>query len=232
MTALCLAMTIVCASAASARTERFRWNQATTPAVDNFKLYWGSASGSYTSSLSLGVPVKDSTGAYFYDLVVPDTQTIYVTVTALSGGLESVRSNEISRAGTGGGTTPTPTPTPPPPTGSAPNAPVVTASGAIVSVTPATSGAAATGGWIKLYAFTSAGGPLTFADPVSGGGFPRNLDLTPYFTQLLSASRIEVEGCAQNSSGSTCSARLNVPRTDMAAPSVPLGTPGQPFIVP
>ena len=229
VTALCLATTIVWASAASARIERFRWNQATTPAVDNFKLYWGSASGSYSSSLSLGVPAKDSTGAYFYDLVVPDTATVYVTVTAWSGGLESVRSNEISRAGTssgGGGTTS------PPPTGTAPNAPVVTASGAIVHVAPSTSGAAATGGWIKLYAFTSTGGPLTFADPVSGGGFPRDLDLTPYFTQLLSASRIEAEGCAQNTYGFTCAARLSVPRTSLAAPSTPLGAPGQPFIVP
>lgn len=230
VTALCLATTIVWASAASARTERFRWNQAATPAVDSFTLYWGSTSGSYPSSLVLGVPAKDSTGAYFYDLVVPDTATIYVTVTAWSGGLESVRSNEISRAGTssgGDGTT-----TPPPTTGTAPNAPVVTASGATVSVTPATSGAAHTGGWIKLYAFSSTGAALSFADPISGGGFPRTLDLAPYFTQLLSASRIEVEGCASNPYGYTCSTRLNVPRTALAAPAVPLGAPGQPFIVP
>lgn len=108
ITALCLAATIVWASAASARTERFRWTQATTPTVDSFKLYWGSSSGSYASSLGLGVPAKDSTGAYYYDLVVPDTDTVYVTVTAWSGGLESLKSNEVSRAGTGGSTTPPP----------------------------------------------------------------------------------------------------------------------------
>jgi hypothetical protein len=110
VTALCLATTIVCASAASARTERFRWTQASTPAVDNFKLYWGTATGSYASSLSLGVPAKDSTGSYYYDLVVPDTTTVYVAVTAWSSGLESLRSNEVVRAGISGGST-----TPPPP---------------------------------------------------------------------------------------------------------------------
>jgi hypothetical protein len=111
ITALCLAATIVWASAASARTERFRWTQASTPAVDNFKLYWGSASGSYASSLSLGVPAKDSTGAYYYDLVVPDSTTVYVTVTAWSSGLESLKSNEVTRAGISGGGTTTPPPT-------------------------------------------------------------------------------------------------------------------------
>jgi hypothetical protein len=60
------------------------------------------------------VPAKDSTGAYYYDIVVPDTATIYVTVTAWYSGLESVKSNEISRAGTSGTTTP-----PPPTTASA-----------------------------------------------------------------------------------------------------------------
>jgi hypothetical protein len=44
-----------------------------------------------------------------------DADTVYFTVTAWKGGLESPKSNEISRAGiTGGGGT-----TPPPPSGSA-----------------------------------------------------------------------------------------------------------------
>ena len=61
------------------------------------------------------MPAKDSTGAYYYDLVVPDTSTVYVAVTASSAGLESLKSNEVSRAGTGGSTPPPP----PPPSGSA-----------------------------------------------------------------------------------------------------------------
>ncbi len=83
--------------------------------MDSFKLYWGLSSGSYTSSLNVGKPSVDTTGAFWYDIVVADADKIYVTVTAIDGGLESVRSNEISRAGitSGGG------PTPPPPSGTA-----------------------------------------------------------------------------------------------------------------
>jgi hypothetical protein len=227
-TALCVATAIVLASAASARTERFRWTQSGT--VDNFKLYWGTASGAYSSSLNVGVPAKDSTGAYFYDLVVPDASTIYVAVTSWSGGLESPKSNERSRAGTSG--TPPPPPPPPPPSSSKPNAPIVTASGTVVHVAPATNGAAHTGGWITVYPYNSSGGGITLADPVSGGGFPRDLNLSPYFSEALSAVRIEVEGCASNAAGYTCSARVNVPRTALPPPSVPLGAPGQPYIVP
>jgi hypothetical protein len=229
--ALCLAAVILAASAASARTERFRWTQpSTSPVVSLFWLYWGPSSGSYPNHLSVGIPAKDSTGAYYYDIVVPDADTIYATVTAWSGTLESPKSNEISRAGitSGGGTT-----TPPPPTsGTKPIAPIVTVSGSLVHVQPATTGTAATGGWITLYPFNSAGSPVTLTDPVSGGAFPRDLDLTPYFTEALSAVRIEVEGCASNSYGFTCSAHLNVPRTATPPSSSTLGTPGQPYVLP
>jgi hypothetical protein len=227
-TVLCLAAAILCASAASARTERFRWTLSSTT-VDSFKIYVGGTSGSYTSSVSVGIPAKDSTGAYYYDLGVADTGTVFVTVTAFSGGLESPKSNEISRAGTtsGGGTT-----TPPPPTGSQPNAPVVTASGWIVHVVPATSGTAATGGWIKLYPFNAQNGALTFTDPISGGGFPRDLDLTSYFSERIDAARIEAEACSENAYGYTCAPRVNVLRSAAPGPAPgQLGAPGQPYIV-
>lgn len=225
--ALCITAVILCGSVASARTERLRWTQSTTP-VDNFKLYWGTSSGSYSSSLNVGVPAKDSTGAYFYDVVVADTGTFYFAVTAWYSGLESPKSNQISRTPT------TTTPPPPPPTtGTKPNAPTVTASGWTVSVQPATTGSAATGGWIKLYPFDAQGNALTFADPVSGGALPRSLDLTPYFAEQVGATRIEAEGCAENSYGFTCAVRVNVPRS-AAPPPGPgqVGTPGQPYIVP
>jgi hypothetical protein len=227
--ALCLATTILWASAAAARTERFRWTE-TTSGVSNFRLYWGYSSGSYSSSLNVGVPAKDSTGAYYYDLVVADADTIYVTVTAWNSTLESLRSNEIMRAAitSGGGGTTTP-----PPTGTTtkPGAPTVTASGYVVHAQPATSGGTATGAWMTLYPFNSSGSALTFADPVSGGLFPRDLDLTPFFTERIDAVRIEVEACAQNAYGMTCSPHLNVSRTAQPAPSPTLGTPGQPQIV-
>jgi hypothetical protein len=229
-TAFCLAAAILWASAASARTERFRWTHVSTTAVSNFTLYTGTASGSYPTSLNVGVPAKDSTGAYYYDLLVGDTTTIYVTVTATAGGLESVKSNEIMRAGlSSGGTT-----TPPPTTGTKPDAPIVTASGWLVHVAPAPTGTAPTGGWVQLYPFNSTGGAVTLAQPTNGAPIPRDLDLTPYFTEAVNATRIEVEGCAQNSYGYTCAAHLNVPRTATVPPpsSTTLGAPGQPYIVP
>jgi len=98
---------------AAARTERLRWTQ-TGATLDGFRVYWGAASRSYSSQVEVGVPPVDAEGAYFYDLVVPDTQSVYVSVTALAGGVESLFSNERLRsAPTGGGTTPPP----PPPSG-------------------------------------------------------------------------------------------------------------------
>ena len=112
--ALCLAAALLWASDASARTERFRWTQTNASTVNNFRIYWGAQSGSYTSSRDLGVPTVDAQGAFVYDLVVPDSDTIYVAVTAWTSGLESTRSNERVRAGITGGTPPPP---PPPPSG-------------------------------------------------------------------------------------------------------------------
>jgi hypothetical protein len=107
-----LVVALLWSSAASARTERFRWTLSNATGVDNFKLYMGFSSGSYSSTLAVGVPPKDSTGAYYYDIVVNDADTIYVAVSAFIGTLEGPRSNQISRVGIssgGGGTTPPPT---------------------------------------------------------------------------------------------------------------------------
>ena len=50
-----------------------RWTQAATPAADNFKLYWAAPRAvSYSSSLNVGVPAVDSTGAYFRTSGCPD----------------------------------------------------------------------------------------------------------------------------------------------------------------
>jgi hypothetical protein len=110
--ALCLTAALFFASVASARTERLRWTQ--TGAVDSFRVYAGLASNSLTTTLNVGLPPKDSTGAYYYDMSsLADTATVYFAVSAWSGGLESVQSNVISRVGitSGGGGTTTPPPT-------------------------------------------------------------------------------------------------------------------------
>src|SRR5207247_376546 len=122
-----------------------------TAGVTGFKLYWGLASRSYTSSLNVGLPAQDLSGAYYYDLVVADGDTIFAAVSAINAIGESPKSNEIMRAGitSGGGSPPPPSP-PPPSSSTKPDAPTVTASAWLVHVALATTGATATNGWITL----------------------------------------------------------------------------------
>ena len=99
-------------SLASARTETFTWSHGNPSGLGGFKLYWGTASGSYGPAVVVGLPQPNSNGTYSHALSVPDTATIYVVVTAYgSTGLESGYSNERVRAPA---STPPPT-TPPPP---------------------------------------------------------------------------------------------------------------------
>jgi hypothetical protein len=115
--ALFLTAALIGGDDAAARTERLRWTQSgATP--NGFRVYVGTASRAYTSQIDVGVPPTDAEGAYFYDLAVPDTQSVYVSVTAMAGGVESLFSNERLRSapstGGGGGSTPPPPPPPPP----------------------------------------------------------------------------------------------------------------------
>jgi hypothetical protein len=119
--ALFLTAALIGGGDAAARTERLRWTQSGAE-PDGFRVYVGTASRSYASQIDVGVPPKDAEGAYFYDLAVADTQNVYVSVTALSGGVESLFSNERLRnapstGGGGGDPTPPPPPPPPPPSG-------------------------------------------------------------------------------------------------------------------
>lgn len=91
------------AASAQTRTETVRWWHPDPTAVDGYKVYYGPSSGSYTSSVDVGIPGTDSQGAYFYNLTVPDTETVYIAVTAYVGSQESPFSNEKVRAGTSSG---------------------------------------------------------------------------------------------------------------------------------
>jgi hypothetical protein len=87
------------ASAASARTELLRWQHPDPASVAGFKVYVGNAPGVYQTTLDVGMPTA-SGGVYSYSLQVPDSSTVYVTVSAYgSTGLESPKSNEQQRLG-------------------------------------------------------------------------------------------------------------------------------------
>ena len=259
-TAFCLAVAILSASAASARTERFRWTH--TGSVTGFRRYWGPASGSYSSSMNVGVPSKDSTGAYSYDLVVPDADTIYVTVTAWSDTLESLRSNEISRAGiTGGSTTP-----PPPPAPTTPSAAVVgfalwnAATDTVVdtsfangdTISDAIRGCAAIE--IKTNTYLNGSGPGSIKkvfDGVDNGcsgagsyentspyGYP-DADVIGKFDCATSLSTVGSHTLKVTPyDGDNCSGAVGTPASisftvqGSTSSGSPLSAPGQPFIVP
>jgi hypothetical protein len=257
--ALCLAAVILSASTASARTERFRWNQpSTSPTISAFKIYWGASSGSYPASLNVGVPVKDSTGAYYYDIIVGDADTIYVTVTAWSGTLESPKSNEITRPGITSGTTP------PPPTGTASSAvvgfalwnasndTVVDASFQNGEAIPDSVRSCA-GLEIKTNAYLNASGPGSIKrvfDGVNNGCSGSGVENTyPYawedgggvgqFTCSPSLATVGNHTLTVTPyDGDNCTGAVGTPVTlsftvtgPAAAPTT-LGTPGQPYIVP
>lgn len=98
--ALGLALAVLaCAAAASARTETLRWQHPSPSTVAGFKVYVGNASRSYQTKLDVGLPTPSS-GVYSYSLQVPDSDTVYVSVSAYgSTGLEGALSNEQLRPG-------------------------------------------------------------------------------------------------------------------------------------
>ncbi len=87
------------ASQAFARTELLRWSHPSPSSVAGFKVYVGNASGSYQSTVDVGMPTPSS-GVYTYSLTVPDANSVFVAVSAYGPtGLEGAKSNEQSRPG-------------------------------------------------------------------------------------------------------------------------------------
>lgn len=90
---------LACAAAASARSELLRWQHPDPSTVAGFKIYVGNASGSYQTTVDVGLPTASS-GVYSYSIQVPDPDNVYVAVSAYGPtGLEGVRSNEQLRPG-------------------------------------------------------------------------------------------------------------------------------------
>lgn len=96
---LLAALVLGLAGAASARTELLRWQHPDPSAVAGFKVYVGNATGVYQTTLDVGKPTA-SGGVYSYSLQVPDSNTVYVAVSAYGPtGLEGAKSNEQQRLG-------------------------------------------------------------------------------------------------------------------------------------
>jgi len=94
-----VAASLAFASAALARTEQLRWQHANVATVAGFRVYVGNAAGVYQTTLDVGLPAP-SAGVYTYALSVPDSNTVFVAVSAYGPtGLESVKSNEQRRLG-------------------------------------------------------------------------------------------------------------------------------------
>jgi len=88
------ALLLVGASGASARTEQLRWQHPSVSSVSGFKVYVGNAAGVYQTTLDVGLPTA-SGGVFSYSLQVPDSNTVFVTVSAYGPtGLEGAKSNE------------------------------------------------------------------------------------------------------------------------------------------
>lgn len=86
-------------AAAHARSELLRWQHPNPSTVAGFKVYVGSASGSYQTVLDVGLPAPVN-GVYSFSIQVPDPDSVYVAVTAYGPtGLEGPRSNEGFREG-------------------------------------------------------------------------------------------------------------------------------------
>lgn len=93
------ALVLSLAGTASARTELLRWSHPSPSTVAGFKVYVGGASGSYQTTVDVGLP-SPSGGVYSYSLQVPDASTVYVAVSAYGPtGLEGPKSNEQQRLG-------------------------------------------------------------------------------------------------------------------------------------
>jgi len=92
-----LAIGLLAAGEAGARTERLRWTHPDPGNVDRYTIYIGSASRSYGTTQDVVAPPTDGSNAFFVDITVADDATVFVAVSATANGLESDLSNERRR---------------------------------------------------------------------------------------------------------------------------------------
>ncbi len=94
-----LAVGLMAAGEAGARSERLRWTHPDPASVDRYTIHIGSASRSYDPARAVVVanPPTDADNAFYADITVGDNETVFVALTASGDDLESVLSNERRR---------------------------------------------------------------------------------------------------------------------------------------
>lgn len=96
---LALLATLLVASAAQARTELIRWGHDDPDSVDFFRIHYGPAPGVYDQTVDLTSWTTVNPVTFIATIEVPDADTIYMAMTAHSGGVASPYSNEKMRVG-------------------------------------------------------------------------------------------------------------------------------------
>ena len=104
-----LAIGLMAAGEAGARTERLRWTHPDPGSVERYTIHVGLSSRSYDTTQDVVAPPKDGDNAFFVDITVADDATVFVAVSATANGLRSDLSNERRRDPA------LPPPPPPPP---------------------------------------------------------------------------------------------------------------------
>ena len=94
-----LALCLLTAGAAEARSITVRWRFVAPERAAGFRVHLGPAPGRYTRTLDVGKPAPDREGIYQVIVEVPDHEPTFVSVSAYGEhGEESPRSNESLRA--------------------------------------------------------------------------------------------------------------------------------------
>jgi hypothetical protein len=103
-----VAVGLMAAGSAEARTERLRWTHGDPSSVDRYTIYVGNSSGSLSPAQDVVSPPTEN-GAFYTDITVADDATVFVAVSATGAGGESALSNVRQREA------PVVEPPPPPP---------------------------------------------------------------------------------------------------------------------
>ena len=77
-----LAIGLMAAGEAGARTERLRWTHPDPGSVDLYTIHVGLSSRSYDTTQDVVAPPKDGDNAFFVDITVADDATVFVAVSA------------------------------------------------------------------------------------------------------------------------------------------------------
>jgi hypothetical protein len=89
------ALTHPASAAAGQRQHRIRWIPAAGDPVDEYRVYLGDSSGTYTQVIPIQTYQVDAQGVAHVELALENERAYFIAMTSLRGALESSLSNEI-----------------------------------------------------------------------------------------------------------------------------------------